>query len=159
MQFQPAFGGLHHLARGQRSLQTLCLTCPCRAAQPPGLAPLAGSLVALHTGACGAVHALLSCSAKALSLAGLGPLPGHGGRLDVDAAVRLIETLVTLSNALYATLLRTYPTCDDQEAAADWDRWGRAAGREATWDEGHRAWMTRPIDGRMSSPFGGVECQ
>ncbi len=80
--------------------------------------------MALHTGACKAVHALLSCSGSALRLAALHPLPGHGGRLHADAAAWLIETLMTLSNALFPALLHSSPTDGDEEAAVGRDRWG-----------------------------------
>ncbi|KAL4424828.1 hypothetical protein ABPG77_011078 [Micractinium sp. CCAP 211/92] len=89
---------------------------------PPGLAPLSASLVALHTNACRAAHALLSCSDSALSLAGIGPLPGQVGKLHTDAAAWLTDTLLTTSKALLAALLQSGPADGDEEAAAKLDR-------------------------------------
>ncbi len=120
----------------------LSFTCSCRAVPPSGLAPLSASLVALHTGACRAVHALLSCCGSVLCLAALEPLPGHGGRLNANAAAWLTETLLSLSMALLAAVLQSGPADGSRKAAAHWDRWGGLPGHTADCDNssGTRHW-------------------
>ena len=116
------------LAALQQHLPTLLSACFCRAAPPAGLKPLCASLVALHTSACHAMHALLACSADALCRSMLDALPGHGGSLDANAAAHLISTLLTVNTALQTALhtgqLQSGPADRDEESAAQRDRWG-----------------------------------
>ncbi len=78
--------------------------------------------MALHTGACKAVHVLLSCSGSALCLTGLGPPPGHG-RLHAKAATGVTQNLLIIGMARFAALLQSDRGDDSEEAAAEWDRW------------------------------------